>query len=190
MDFTIQDIIDDIINEGFWERCEKTINDSLMNYKLEKNNVKNERECTELLNDFMTHFFYREKAKEVDADSRHIFGNVAREYFKSLYKDKYITIIYSQMIYGTDGGIYKILKQLMNLLFEDTVTRHINRKVAEYIKDLEIDDLIKLSEQYFSKYVEYLPKSLSSSPVLIALKLDEVILEHIKTEKKIGGSIA
>ena len=58
MDFTINDIINDIKNEGFWEKCEKTYNDHLISYKLTKNSLKNDNECSELLNDFMTQIFF------------------------------------------------------------------------------------------------------------------------------------
>jgi len=190
MDFTIQDIINDIINEGFWDRCEKTYNDHLINYKLTKSTFKNDKECNELLDDFMTQFFLNERKEEVNDESRQVFGSVARGYFLRVNKDKSLQLLFDQMIHGTDGGVYNILKQLMKLMFEDSFKRHIKEKIWSYIIDLELDDKIKLAQQYISAYSDYLPNSLSSSPVLVAVKLDEVILEHIKTEIKMRGSIA
>lgn len=190
MKFTIKDILDDVRNDGFWEKCEKSNNELLRSYKLTQNTFRTHEECDKLFDDFMTQYFLGKEGDDLDQKHRHVCGSVAREHFYRLHKDKFIQKTYTRMIEGIDGGVYKILKQLLNLMFEESVSLHITGKVAEHIKDLEIEEKIELANQYIDNFPEYLPQSLSDSPVLIAVKLEEVILEHIKVEKKIGGSIA
>lgn len=190
MDFNIDDIINDIKEKSYWDECEKSYNECLIKYKIPNNTLNNYDECCNLINDFMTDIFVKEIKEDFDADSRHVFGNVGRDHLRRYFGENLLQTVYDQMLTGTNGGVYGVLKKLVQIMTEDTSTLVIKSKIGDYIRDLDLKDKIILSEEYIDKYSKYLPNMLKDTPVLVAIKLDEVILEHIKIEIKIRDSIA
>ena len=127
----------------------------------------------------------REIKDESNEDSRHVYGYVARDHFKRLYKEKTTQIIFDQMKTGVDGGVYSVFKRLIDLMIKDSLDFQIKQKISYYISDLEIEEKIKLADEYIEKYSFYLPKQYLTMPVVVAVRLEEILLEHIQLEKKI-----
>ena len=189
MDFGIDDIIKKINEKGIWDRCEQHYNNHLINYKLSTNSLENDDQCHELFDDFMTEIFYKDKKNEVDAQDRRIFGMIGIGQFKKLYRDKATKIVFDKMKTGTDGGVYGILKQLTNLMIDDIATSRIKTTIGDFISDLDFEDHIKLAKEYIKKYPKYLPNSYLTNPIIVAIKLYEILVEHIKIEKEIKNTV-
>ena len=91
---------------------------------------------------------------------------------------------------GKEGGLYRILKKIGDLMTEEYAQNEISARVYDYWNSLTLDEMLAAPDEYISKYGHLLPSELiEGSAARIKANFPKVLEEHpkmIHRMRKIG----
>jgi hypothetical protein len=91
---------------------------------------------------------------------------------------------------GKDGGLYRVLKTVANLMAEAYARNEICARVTYFLEGLTIDEKFAAQDEYLRKYGHLLPKEWTEgSAVRLRIQFPKVLEEHpsmIRRMRRIG----
>jgi hypothetical protein len=91
---------------------------------------------------------------------------------------------------GTQGGLYKVLKEVAGQMAEEYAGNEISARISQFWNALSTDEQIGVIEEYIKKYGHLLPSELTEgSAARIKMNFPKVLKEHprlIKRMRNVG----
>lgn len=186
MRISLEEILLKLDNEGYWDKCELKYYSRRNNYRISKLILKDDRECDEFFDDFMTYMFSFTESEGLDKGD---IGLSWINYLELIYPESTKRTVYKILKLGIDGSTYTVLNELTNEIIKKNVFDKLEETINGIMLDLSIDDKIKIAGEYNSKYSKYLDKRFKDKIIDIAENLDEILIEHVILEREVRKSI-
>ena len=86
---------------------------------------------------------------------------------------------------GTQGGLYKVLKEIAEQMTEEYAGNEISARISHFWNALSTDEQIEIIEEYIDKYGHLLPSELTErSAARIKVNFPKVLNEHPRLVKR------
>jgi hypothetical protein len=179
-------LLDKFDPKNCWNRIERSGNEILVNYRIEKNAVSTMGEATNIICDFTSKFYLPHGSYEhgiIDS-----FYDLANDKLKKIYPEPVWIFVTDVMKSGREGGVYGILKKLTKLLNESLWESGIHCRIRDYIDDTTEQERESAAKEYVDKYNDLLSVNFRNDPLWVYINFEDVLFEHALTLRKFQGS--
>jgi hypothetical protein len=87
---------------------------------------------------------------------------------------------------GTEGGLYRVLKTVADLMAEHYAQNEISARISHYWNNLSVNEQLAATDEYLRKYGNLLPRELTEgSAARIKANFPKVLQEHPSTLRRL-----
>jgi len=114
-------------------------------------------------------------------NDRMFYWSRSRELLKRQFGPSGEKIAFEMVRTGKDGGLYRVLKTVAELMGEEYTDREISARVFVYWGKLSVDQKLAAAEAYLERYKHLLPSELTGgNGIRLKANFPEVLKEHPK----------
>ena len=181
MKISLEEILLKLVNDGYWDKCELKYNSRLINYRISKLILKDDRECDDFFDDFMTYMFSFTESEGFDKKN---IGFSWINYLELIYPENTKRTVYEILKLGIGGGARTVLNELTNEIIKKNVYESLDETINGIILGLSIEDKIKIAEEYNLKSSRFLDRKFKDKIIDIAENLYEILFEYVILERE------
>lgn len=175
---------------------EKNVDLALETFEVSKTEFKTPLECQTFLLEFARHVLIATQGSSVNSYSKQLVESICHTYIdKGLGRDPARPIdpswyIWDSMIYGTDGGVYGVLKRFAKSIAENVPKEQISWIVRKYLNGKSWDEIEEYIEEYVSRFSDLLPPEYRGKKSTIhPIQFEEILVGHPWVVKKLKDTL-
>lgn len=152
--------------------------------------IETEKDCEICLISFIKQIYKKLGffKTNVDLNTRHMSSHLKSELFRYLDRPNPPMrrwSIYDNMITGTEGGVYTVLRQLTETISKWYSQKRIESIIRKCLNDLEVDEQQFLLDMYVKEFKEILPKALREKNAINLANYRKFLEQHPWTLKQL-----
>ncbi len=163
------------------------VDDAINSFRVKQAVIENWDAFVQFLADFCRHIEVTVLRLGHGApDDRMFYWSRCREFLKRRFGPSGEKIAFEMVRTGKDGGLYRVLKTVAEIMGEEYADREISARVFTYWGKLSVDQKLAAAEAYLERYKHFLPSELTEgNGIRLKANFPEVLREHPKLIRQI-----